>query len=195
MKKLCIIALLVIATASAFAQGSVNFRNDVLPASQGALVYLGAGTSTPLEGANYFVQLYFGAPNSTVDTTFTALTTAASKFRAAGVSPGQWSGATRTIPGYFNNGGATDPKAVSLQVRVWDSTLGTDYATAFGAAGGNFTGKSAIFQYSIPDSTQVNAPSAFYMTGLGAFSVAVPEPSVIVLGLLGASALLFRRRK
>jgi len=193
MKKLCIVALLVIATASAFAQGSVNFRNDVLPAS--ALVYLGSVGGTPVEGANYFVQLYFGAPNTTDENTLTALTTAASKFRAAGVSPGQWSGATRTLPGYFNNGLATDPKAVSLQVRVWDSTLGTDYGTAFKAQNGLFTGKSTIFQYSIPDSTQVNAPSAFYMTGLGAFSVAVPEPSVIVLGLLGASALLFRRRK
>lgn len=185
MKKLYITGLLVIASISAFAQGTVNFNNNTLAAGAG-LVYLGnpASGGTPLVGTNYVAQLYAGAAGAT-ESSLTAVG-AVGKFRVSTTtSPGTWSGGTRTL------GIASGDAA--LQVRVWDVTKAPDYATAFAQANGLFTGKSSVFAYSIPAAGA--PPDAFFMKNFSGVIVAVPEPSTILFGLLGASALLFRRRK
>lgn len=197
MKKLLLSGLLVIATASAFAQGTVNFNNNGIQAGPGGvgndpsrLVYFGTGTSTPLTlgSGNFVAQLWFGAAGAN-ESSLTAVAGAPTAFRAATTSlPGTWaSGGTKTLAGF------AEGSAVSLQVRVWDLNKGADWAAAGGANGALFTGKSAIFSYSVP--TAGSPPAAYLMSGFQGFSVAVPEPSTILLGVLGAGALLLRRRK
>lgn len=182
MKKLYITGLLVIAAASAFAQGTVNFNNNTLTPIP--LVTLGVG-GPGLVGTNYVAQLYTG-PVGSSESSLAAVSTAPAKFRVATTtSPGTWSGGTRTL-----NAASGD---VLLQVRVWDITKAADYATAFAQGNGLFTGKSTVFTYSIPAAG--SPPSAFFMAGFTGVAVAVPEPSTILLGVLGAGALLLRRRK
>jgi len=194
MKKLLLSGLLVIATASAFAQGTVNFNNNGIQAGPGGvgndpsrLVYFGTGTSTPLTlgNGNFVAQLWFGP----VGGSLTAISGAPTAFRAATTSlPGTWaSGGTKTLPGF------AEGSPVSLQVRVWDLNKGADWAAAGGNNNALFTGKSSIFAYTVP--TAGSPPAAYLMSGFQGFSVAVPEPSTILLGVLGAGALLLRRRK
>jgi len=195
MKKLLLSALLVIATASAFAQGTVSFQNNQLLAGSGPggndptkLIYFGSG-SNPLTLGNgaYVAQLWYGGPGST-ESSLTAGTGAPSNFRVATTqTPGTWSGGTKTLAGF------AEGASVLLQVRVWDTTRGADWAAAGGPNGALFTGKSSIFSYTVP--TSGSPPAAFLMTGFQGFTIAVPEPSTILLGILGAGALLLRRRK
>jgi len=191
MKKLLIVGLLIMASASAFAQGTVNFNNNGLvnpPLPDNLSIFYGAGGHrlTLGDGA-YVAQLYFGPANSP-DTALTAVSSAPANFRASTTTlPGTWSGGTRTLDGFA-------PQAtVTLQVRVWSTADGSDYATAFAKNNGLFTGKSAVFSYTVPNPG--DPASSYLMTGFQGFAVAVPEPSVIVLGILGAGALLLRRRK
>jgi len=198
MKKLLLSGILAIATASAFAQGTVNFNNNGIQAGAGGvgndpsrLVYFGtSATKTPLTlgNGNYVAQLWFGAAGAN-ESALAAVSGAPTAFRAATTSlPGTWaSGGTKTLAGF------AEGVAVSLQVRVWDLNKGADWAAAGGPNSALFTGKSAIFSYTVP--TAGSPPAAYLMTGFQGFSVAVPEPSTILLGVLGAGALLLRRRK
>jgi len=186
MKKLLALTSVVLASSAAFADGSVNFNNkDLTPAP---LVTDASGAN--LVGTNYKAQLYFGAANAT-ESSLTAVASAAKSFRVATTTlPGTWSGGTATIAGFS----AGDK--VTLQVRVWDSTFGADFATASAAVGAQY-GKSALFTYTIPAPT--DPPAALLMTGLTAFQLKlntpnVPEPSTLALGALGLGALLLRRR-
>jgi len=186
MKKILALASLLVVSQAAFADGSVNFNNkDVSPAP---LVTDASGAN--LVGQNYVAQLYFGAGGA-AEGSLTAVATAASKFRVATTTlPGTWSGGTRTITGF--SAGDT----VTLQVRVWDTTFGADFATASAAVGAQ-SGASGLFTYKIPAAT--DPPAALLMTGLQAFQLKVtppnvPEPSTLALGALGLGALLLRRR-
>jgi len=192
MKKLLIVGLLVIASASAFAQGTVSFNNNGLatPLPDNLAVFFGdtaTGHRLTLGDGVYVAQLYFGAAGSP-ESALTAVSAPAANFRVATTAnPGTWSGGTRTLTGF--DVGAT----VALQVRVWNTTDGSDYATAFAKNNGLFTGKSSIFSYTVPAAG--SPPAAYAMGNFAGFSVVVPEPSVIVLGILGAGVLLLRRRK
>jgi len=198
MKKLLIVGLLIMASASAFAQGTVNFNNNGLvnpPLPDNLAVFFGDSTAgghrlTLGDGA-YVAQLYFGAPGAP-ESSLAAVGSPNANFRAATTTlPGTWSGGTRTLTGFG------EMAAVQLQVRVWNTADGTDYAAAFAKNNGLYTGKSSPFAYTVP--TAGDPASKYLMTqngvGFQGFFVAVPEPSVIVLGILGAGALLLRRRK
>jgi hypothetical protein len=192
MKKLLIVGLLIVASASAFAQGTVNFNNNGLLAGNpdSIKVFYGAQSANQpmtLAFGTYVAQLYYGAPGAP-ESALTAVTTAPSNFRASTTTlPGTWSGGTRTLTGF------AELAPVALQVRVWNTADGSDYAAALAKNGGNFVGKSTIFAYTVPAAG--SPPAAYLMTGFQGFSVAVPEPSVIVLGILGAGVFLLRRRK
>jgi hypothetical protein len=192
MKKLLIVGLLIMASASAFAQGTVNFNNNGLLAGNpdSIKVFYGpqsSGMPLTLAFGTYVAQLYYGAPGA-AESTLQPVSSPVSNFRAATTTnPGTWSGGTRTLTGF------AEGAAVQLQVRVWNTADGTDYTTAFGKNNGLFTGKSNPFAYTVPAAG--SPPAAYLMTGFQGFSVAVPEPSVIVLGILGAGVFLLRRRK
>jgi hypothetical protein len=80
-------------------------------------------------------------------------------------------------------------------MRAWEGSAGSTYASVL-AAGGK-TGKSNIINVGPLGGPDPSGGPDFldpFMTGMTAFSL-VPEPSTIALGLLGAAALLLRRRK
>jgi len=186
MKKLVLFALLSVAAASAFAQGSVSFDNKVAfttPADR--FVYKDAvGTANGgslLVGTTFHAQLFAGADaNSlqaiTPDAIFRVPTTA---------SPGTWSGGSRTVP--FTAG-----SVITLVVKTWDAgTTGLTYDQALAAR--NYTGQSALFSYVVP---AAGAPtSASFMEGLRAFAVVVPEPGTFALAGLGILGLVMARRR
>ncbi len=186
MKKLLFLAVCALATATALAQGTVNFNNRVSAASIDAPVFDVGGT-TKL-GPTFDAQLYAG-PN------------AGSLAAVGSVTPFK----SGVLAGYFAGGSVAistvAPGATaSIQVRAWDASGGaTSYEAALAA--GVHTGESAIIQVAtggVPDPTTGIPGFPANLTGLQSFSLVatvVPEPSTIALGLLGAGALLLRRRK
>lgn len=190
MKRLIPFLVLLAGTAGAFAQGTVFFNNNNLTAPPDRLVRNTDGT--PLLGsdftapATFVAQLYWSTDGGT---SFTALTTAAARFRPAGVNPaGTWVGGNRTLPAGV--GGVNTP--VTLQVRAWDSVGGTltfDQAVA----GGRLWGTSTPFTYTQLASIPPGA-SDTWMQNFAGFSL-VPEPSVIGLAMVGAGALFMLRRR
>ncbi len=128
------------------------------------------------------VQLYYGADAGSL----AAHTAAPNRIRGTGtLSPGTWSGGgTRTLTGY--SVGAV----VTMQIRAWDS--GPNGTETWNSA--SIRGQSSIFTYVVPPA---GSPAAQYlMDNLRAFTIVVPEPSVIGLGVIGIGALvLLRRRK
>jgi len=194
MKKLLVVGLLVIATASAFAQGQVSFNNNGLqtPLPDSLAVFFGdpaaGGHRLTLGDGAFVAQLWYG-PAGSPESALTALTDPATPFRVATtLSPGTWAnGGTKTLPGIAEQATAV------LQVRVWDTTKGSTYAAASAANNGQYVGKSVLFNYVAPPAG--SPVSAYNMANFTGFFVAVPEPSVIALGILGAGVLLLRRRK
>jgi len=196
MKKLVAAAVLGLAVVSGWAQGTVDFRNGGVsfPTAADRFVYLGAVGGTKLVGTNYVAALYYMAgANAPIDSP-TAGTQAGglAAFRVATTTnPGLWLnqvavGNTRILDGVSFDQTAT------LQVRVWDASRYSSYAAAFAAGQGY--GKSDPFNYTVPSATNID-PSKYYMDGLRAFAVIVPEPSVLALGVVGVAGLLFLRRR
>jgi len=184
MKKVLLVAALIVSTVGAWGQAQVNFNNRVPAASINAPIF-GSDGVTPAPFGSLWVQLY-GGPGGAAEGSLTAIGSAIKI--GIGTSTG----------GYFSGGGVTIPPAdinasgvSALQVRAWDVNS-ADYATAVGA--GALNGKSGILQI-----TPGVAPSPpANLTGLASFSVSsavVPEPSSILLGLLGAATMLVCRRK
>ncbi len=184
MKKTLIAAACMLVSLGVYAQGVVNFAN----ASASRITYdaaSGAKAGTFIEAGAFKIQLYFGSQGTTDDTSLTALSVAPA---LSGPVPGRFLGGNRTIP-------PASGAVVTVQVRAWSAAFDTyaDANTPAGAAAGAFIGKSNLFDAD-PSDTAIAPPGQ--LTGLTAFTVSpVPEPSTIALGLLGASVLLFRRRK
>jgi len=186
MKKILLLGALI-ATVGAFAGdpnvgGTVFFKNKVIADNIDAYAYsLSIGDSAAGKaaiGAAFFAQLYAGP---TADS-LTAVATPV-HFVAAG--------------GYFNGGEVAIPtvgqnKTAFFQVKVWDGSTG---AATFEAYKGQMWGVSNISSTTTGGNDVAPPATAGNMLGLQKIAVGqVPEPSTIALGLLGAAALLLRRR-
>ena len=184
MRKLIALFAVTVVAASALAQGTVNFNNNVWETTTPRRV-MDFGGVAPLVGTDYVAQLYFGTAGA-ADDSLTAVGGVA-RFRVGTTSqPGTWSGGTRTLTGI------TAGQTARLQVRVYNATLfpaGYDAAVA----GNGRTGFSTAFDYTVP-SGGTPAPNEFWMANFGGFTL-VPEPSTIALGVLGLAGLLFIRRR
>jgi hypothetical protein len=171
MKKLLVVGLLVIATASAFAQGLVSFNNNgiVTGNPDSIAVFFGdqaaGGHRLTLGDGAYVAQLWYG-PAGSSESALTALTDPPTAFRAATTTlPGTWAnGGNKTLPGIAESATAV------LQVRVWDTTKGQTYDAAKTAFNGNYTGKSALFNYVAPPAG--SPPAAYNMANFTGFFVA-----------------------
>jgi hypothetical protein len=179
MKKLLIALAAVMITAATYGQGQVVFVNRVTGVFDAPVTIAGVTPPTG-PGEGWSAQLYLQGAGG-------ALTplTPASTFRPAGTGAGAissqyWLPQTVDVPGVAPGANAT------FVVRAWQTSLGT-YDQAI-----NGRGESQPFTVAVGGQTLPPAN----LTTLQAFTVTIiPEPSVIALGVLGAAALLLRRRK
>jgi hypothetical protein len=205
MKRLIITTALVCATASVFAQGTIQFNGR----STGNVVARVYGASEPnqvrgntasdfpagtqtyggalLTGSGYSAQLWAGVLG-TAEGELAAVTGSLTSFRTGGFA-GFWAPPTGAvaIPGVAEGGMAT------LQVRAWDNKGGTLTSWADALADQTVAvGSSALFT-----SPALGGLSpAPVLLGATSFNLyAVPEPSTFVLAGLGAAALLVLRRR
>jgi hypothetical protein len=187
--------LVVLAPLVGLGQSTFEFRNLSPAFGIDAPVFDAEGT--PLEGANYLVELWGGA---TVDSLSPAITC----FSNQRVIIPFLSGASA---GYFRDdgggrGGADNISIVAvppggwawLQVRAWGAQMGATYEEAAARGLGGY-GESPLFY------AQGGYPYDFFtppprLIGLQSFSLrpVVPEPAAVWLLLLGVVALLLIRR-
>jgi hypothetical protein len=183
-KKIATVLACLAVTTAAFAQGTVNFDNTVGPAGINAPVNNSDGTTRL--GTGFWAQLYAGPAG-----------TAAGSLVAVG-SPVQFQvNATTQAPlGSVNGGAVTIPGVAggvvaAIQMRAWNGTTGATYEAAVASGLGNI-GSSTVLSITLgsPPGTPAD------LTGLTSFNLSplVPEPATYALGLLGAAALLLRRR-
>lgn len=175
MKKLLLVASLLVATVAALAQGSVNFLTKVTAAVPpiNAPVHDVDGT-TLLSGTSFWAQLYWGPTADSL---------------AAVGSPVNFK--TSILAGYVNAGAVTmeSSTAVFVQMRAWNAPYAT-YEAALNVGKWGFSNTISLTPgMNDPTKTPLD------LTGLQGFNLTViPEPSTIALALLGAAALLLRRR-
>jgi len=183
MKTTIVIVLACVCTSSfSHAQGTVNFANA------------GAGINAPvhidtiggtLAGAGYMAQLFLvegGGSLTPVGNVATFVGAAA--------------------PGYFNGGVVTVNQvapgvSATFQAFGWDSSLGaTTYPAALAAWNGGLIhgGYSAQATVVTGGAGTPASPPAALPALQPWILVIVPEPSTALLALLGAGALLIRRR-
>jgi hypothetical protein len=177
MKPLALILLSLTGAFGAVAQ-TVDFNNTRTFATVADRTVRNGGSL--LVGTDFVAQLYYGANAGSLN----PVTSNPVRFRnVPSTDPlaGTWSGATRTLAGF--NAGDT----VTLQVWVWNSTGGATFQTT------QFRGQSGTFTYRIPAAGSL--PSDYYIEGFRGFTIAVPEPSIIALGTIGAASLLALRRR
>jgi hypothetical protein len=172
MKKLIVAAAVGFLAVGALAQGQFNFGNRVTIAGIDAKVFKPDGV-TPLSGADYWAQAYVG---KTLDSL--APVGSPVNFRTGGAA------------GYITSTIVTTPfpggTQVFVEMRAWEAGANSYEAAV---AGGKLFGKSDPIQLTVAEAP--NTPPD--MVGLKSFSL-VPEPSTMALGLLGAAALMLRRR-
>ena len=177
MKKLLVTLAAVLVSVSAFAQGTVNFNNRSLTDPTSGAIYNAPITGNTV-GATAQLFLVTGTGASATYTPIPGVQT----FRAAPNNAYFPSGLVVTVPGVA--AGTTGTRVV---VRAWQ---GASYDTAAEKGQSNEIVLGALG--GIPASGPPITPPD--LNGLQTFAL-IPEPSTLALGLLGATALLFRRRK
>lgn len=169
MKKLLVAIAAVLISASAYAQltPAVQFNNRITGVVDAPISRPGGAGA----GAGYTAELVLvsGANQTVLGSTTFRTTSAAAEFYVNAVDV--------AVPG------STAGQQVSLLVRAYETAAGS-YAAA------NIKGQSGTITVTLNDPT---LPAAA-LAGLQGFTM-VPEPSTIALGVLGAAALLLRRRK
>jgi hypothetical protein len=190
----------------AHGQGSVSFGNYAV---LGTYLYVtlngaklgGAGTGDPSptlsnwalqenKGADWTVSLYgslgAGQPASQMSPLGVTATVENGVGAGAG-SPGTWYSS-----GVAEFSSAPNGTVATLQVYAWynDGGMITSYASA--VTDGVPTGVSSLANVTLagPPASPANLPE-----GLGNVVIAVPEPSTIALGIVGASTFLMRLRR
>lgn len=196
-------ALVGVATVS-YGQGTVNFETANI--GPGARI-MQPDKTTPAWGTGWFAQLY-AAPTANA---------AASALQKVGIPVNlRGASAASTVAGYVQTFGQTskgadvDPVVVvtptaggpaTVQLRAWNA--GFDTWEAAMAAGTAATpsptaqwGESAPIQIAVTGGGGSPPGLPADLTGLGITELrGIPEPSTVALGVLGAAALLFARRR
>jgi hypothetical protein len=186
MKKLLMTIVAVLVSASAFAQGTIIFDNR--PQSGVAPIFApdgvaGAGSIPGMIGE---LDLVNGTGASA---TYTPVGT--SPFRGTSGAVSEFIATTElTVPGVPPNGSGT------FVVRAYN---GSSYDASAAIGSGKYFGQSLPITVSGLGGQPASGPPipSPDLSGLQGFNVALstPEPSTIALGVLGAAALLLRRRK
>lgn len=187
MKKLAVLAALTIMSLSVFAQKAVvNLNNwDV----DKPIFFKSQGGAIPA-GTTVYAELLGG----TVGGTLAPVVPTSGGSSVITVDPdGHFDAGVGVVPGLTAAGPA------DFQLRAWTG------ATTYSAATPDNQAITPVFAGTVnawndtavpqplPIGTTLNLPAANLVIGSG--SPVIPEPSTIALGLLGAGALLIRRRK
>jgi hypothetical protein len=179
MKKLIVLAACLGASTMALGQGNFNISNRVTADGINAPVTMASDGSLLDGAAGWVAQAYVSA---TVDGAFTPVGSAVA-FRT-GAPAGYLSSTT------IDSGMAAG--TIFVQIAAWNTNDGAGFDEASAAMGA--VGKSmpiSVATKALPD-----APAN--LVGLEAWTVqaaVIPEPSTMALGLLGAVALIARRRR
>jgi len=183
MKKI-LTSILAAGTFVAFGQGQINLDNLL---STGLVPVTLPGGATAV-GAQFMASVLNGS---------TVLGTGPFASQTTGPRAGRFNLGLVEVAGV-----AVGAKA-KLTVQVWDSTTGASYDAA------TLKGTSAVFETAALGGNNPGDPLAPKLDGLQTFALAstgpvtpgptttpaVPEPSTIALGALGAAALVLRFRK
>lgn len=185
MKKLLLAIVAIGASVGVLAQGTVNFDTSFAALGgpiPGLPIYDADGT-TPLSGDSAWAQLYAGPDAGSLAPIGAAVNFLTGDF--AGII----AAGTRAIP-------TVAPGAAAIiDVRAWEAAGGASYEAAL--AGGFKVGANSLGggTFSVLTGGAGTPPSLpANLVGFQSFSL-VPEPSTTALGILGAVALLLRRRK
>lgn len=190
MKALLISLAALQLAASVHGQGTVNFVNKITGLVDARVFYgfaptpaVGGGTTPETQ---FVAQLYAAVPGGTLAAVGAPIPFRNPSDPAGLAGTGYWPGETRTIPG-VTEGGMADVKVVA-----WSTAVGSTYEAAL-AKGMGYLGESA--RLSVLTGGGLNPPTA--LVGLASFNISpiVPEPSPLVLGLLGTVILLAGRRE
>ncbi len=206
MKKLAtLFAMSIVGLGTALAQGTIDFHNpNTFPVTvrdaAGNVTTIGTAAS-PLGPASVRVGLFVGASGAG----FSAMTMVGMVTNSPAGTPlfvGTFNGGTSfAVPGRLNG------DQVSFAFAAWSIStgaltytdalnpainLGNGYVSPTPVIGNGYTLKGGA---TLPDPTW-GTPTALQPWLVNGLELRpVPEPSTIVLGLLGAAALLLRRRK
>jgi hypothetical protein len=179
MKKLLIALAAVAVTVATHAQGTVVFNNRNTAIGLDAPITLEtAGGAGP--GPSYNAGLYFNGalvPDSVVSFRDGSANATLAKYI---------NGKTVVIPG-----AAIEAQNVTVEMRAWLASAGSYEAAP--ALQRNTSGPLVIAQ--LGGGVNPNVDNFLPETFTGFVIPVVPEPSTIALGVLGAAALLLRRRK
>jgi hypothetical protein len=172
--------------------GSATFGGQLLGGST-----TGTGLYSYSDGNDYTVGLYEAATSTGLTTALMGSPLATTSILTTSGGAGNWQYSALTAA----NSGIAPGGTAFVELAVWynDGGAYTSYSTAL--ANGVPTGTTGPSDTSVtlggqgPSGPPATAPG---LGGLGftSFSLtSVPEPSTIALGVMGASAFLFRRRK
>jgi hypothetical protein len=182
MKNLLIALAVSLVSVSTFGQGTILFNNRVTPQVDAPISRID-GTGA---GAGWNAQLFLVTPSggSAVYTPLFPATTFRTTSPAAAYYVVQPTSAV-TVPGVGAGQQAT------IVLRAWEGAVGSSYDTASNTA----KGESNPITITLGGVPAVGAPiQDAVLVGLQGFQL-VPEPSTMALGLIGAAALLYRRRR
>ena len=179
MKRLVLATAMVAAGVTALAQGSLDFTNFKTASGINAPVFKQDGT-TKL-GSAYLGQLYAGPVGGALAPIGSAVA-----FRdSAGVGTGY------IVAGKVLVTGVAEGAKASVVFKAWEASGGATFEAA--QASGKLYGQSAMLEITTGGDNLSPPAVPSPLVGLTSFSL-VPEPSTVALGLLGAAALLLRRR-
>jgi len=202
MKKLAtLFVMMVVGLGNALAQGTIDFHNpNTFPVtvidSAGTVTTIGTAAS-PLGPSSVRVGLFIGA-NGAPFSAMTLVAVVTNSPSGGALFAGTFNGGTSFIvPGHLQN------ETVSFAFAAWSISTGAlTYDAAKLAPTGYFSPTPVVGNgYTLQGGAVLPPPTWGTPTALQPWLVnglrlqPVPEPSTIVLGLLGAGALLLRRRK
>jgi len=178
MKNLLVASAIGLTAIGALAQGQFNFCNRVLASGIDAIVNNELGAPA---AAGYFAQAYAGLTADSLSPVGSAVEFRTDRPDRAGyINP-----VPVTVPGIDVG------KDAYVAMRAWKGSSGGQVFASYEDAltkGGVYGGSGAV-KLTLGGGTVTPTD----LVGLQAFSM-VPEPSALALGVLGAAALLMRRR-
>jgi hypothetical protein len=171
---------ILLTTVSCFSQGQILFANKFGTSLDAPVFALGTQHGP---GPDYTVQLAFQRPNGSVTPVLPTSTFQAAGSGVDAMADRYWESKLVEVP--LNPG-----ESWNFVVRAWRTSLGGTFEDAI--ANGADAGASDPFTVTVGGGS---LPPAV-LINLKSFSVGIlPEPSIVVIGLLGAVALLFSRRR